>query len=216
MNNKDFVELLVSETIDPSLALPDPTLLQYYDDLKNRVIWINEEIDGDTLDIVSKIIYWNREDRALPENGRKPIRIFFNSPGGSLDVEETVVSMINVSKTPVYGYALGLVASAASMIYLACHKRFALHSSYFIFHQGGCENVGGSFAEVQAMMDDYKIQVQKMEKFYIEHTLFTEEEVKQNIVKDWYLRGDILKEKGVITDWVDDISVFFQEGVNTK
>jgi len=48
-----------------------------------------------------------------------------------------------------------------------------------------------------------------MEKFYIEHTLFTEEEVKQNIVKDWYLRGDILKEKGVITDWVDDISVFF-------
>lgn len=204
---EEFINLLLQNLPDANLDLPDPALIQEFRDLKNRVIWVDTEINSALLDVVSKIIEWNREDQSLPINQRKPIKIFFNSPGGELDIEETLVSIIKLSKTPVYGFALGLVASAASLIYLSCHKRFALRSAYFILHRGSCQNMGGNYNEIQAAMEDYRAQVEKMEKFYIENTLYTEEEIHKNISTDWYIRGDELLEKGIITEWIDDISV---------
>ena len=191
-----------------TMQLPDPDLAQYWEDLRNRIIWVNDEITDEYLDFVSKLIYWNRQDKGVPVEERKPIRIFFSSPGGSLDVQDTLVSMIKLSKTPIYGVALGMVASAASMIFLATHKRYALPNAYFIFHRGSCSNLGGNYNEIAAAMDDYKQQIAKMEKYYVEHTLYTEEEIHKNISTDWYIRGNELVEKGIIHEWVEDIGVF--------
>lgn len=204
---EEFINLLLQNLPESNLQLPDPELIQQFKDLKNRVIWIDCEINDSLLGVVSQILEWNREDRVLPLESRKPIKIFFNSPGGDLDIEETLVSIIRLSKTPIYGFALGMVASAASLIYLSCHKRYALPNAYFIFHRGSCQNMGGNYNEIQAAMADYKQQVEKMEKFYIENTLYTEEEVHQNIATDWYIRGEELREKGIINEWVEDISV---------
>lgn len=203
-----FIEKLINQSPEANLKLADPSLVQYYHDLENRIVWIDEEIDGMTLDVVSKIIRWNREDKDIPIEDRKPIRILFNSPGGSLDVEETLVSIIRLSKTPIWGIALGMVASAASLIYLSCQKKFALPNAYFVFHRGSCQNLGGNYNEIAAAMEDYKIQITKMEKFYIENTLYTEEEVKKNISTDWYIRGDELIEKGIVNEWIEDIGIF--------
>jgi ATP-dependent Clp protease protease subunit len=204
---EEFIDLLLDDITEANLQLPDPGLIQVYQDLKNRVIWIDHEIDKDCLDVISKIIQWNREDKNLPVDARQPIKIFFNSPGGDLDIEESLVSMIRLSKTPVYGFALGMVASAASLIFLATHKRYALPNAYFIFHRGSCQNMGGNYNEIQAAMEDYKQQVEKMEKFYIENTLYTEEEVHKNIATDWYIRGQELLEKGIVNEWIEDINV---------
>lgn len=204
---EEFINLLLQNLPESNLQLPDPELIQQFKDLKNRVIWIDCEINDSLLGVVSQILEWNREDRVLRPEDRKPIKIFFSSPGGDLDIEETLVSIIRLSKTPIYGFALGMVASAASLIYLSCHKRYALPNAYFIFHRGSCQNMGGNYNEIQAAMEDYKQQVEKMEKFYIENTLYTEEEVHKNIATDWYIRGDELLEKGIVNEWVEDISV---------
>jgi len=206
--DKQVIEMLLGDDVNPNLQLPDPSLVMYYNDFANRIIWIEGEIDDMVLDVTSKIIRWNREDKELPIKQRKPIRILFNSPGGSLDVEETLVSLIKLSKTPIYGIAVGMVASAASLIYLSCHKRYALPNAYFILHRGSMSNLGGNFNEIQAAMADYKMQIEKMEEFYIEHTDYTEEEVKKNIVTDWYIRGNECIEKGIVHEWVESIDIF--------
>lgn len=206
--DKQVIEMLLGDDVNPNLQLPDPSLVMYYNDFANRIIWIEGEIDDMVLDVTSKIIRWNREDKELPIKQRKPIRILFNSPGGSLDVEETLVSLIKLSKTPIYGIAVGMVASAASLIYLSCHKRYALPNAYFILHRGSMSNLGGNFNEIQAAMADYKMQIEKMEEFYIEHTEYTEEEVKKNIVTDWYIRGNECIEKGIVHEWVESIDIF--------
>lgn len=186
--------------------LPSPSIEQFYDDFNNRTIWMIDEIDGDSLDTVSKIVRWNREDKGKPIEERKPIKIFFYCPGGSLDVEESIVSVIKLSKTPVWGIAVGMVASAATLIYLSCHKRYALPNAYLIIHQGSAQ-LGGNYDEVVAAMRDYESTVERMTKFYIENTNYTEEEIRTNIKSDWYVRGEELKERSLITDWVEDIDV---------
>ena len=205
MISKDLIEALVSKCIDPSLTLPDPSLLQYYDDFSNRIIWLDSEIDSEALDIISKIIYWNREDKDIPIEERRPIRIYFLSPGGELEIEEAIVSAIRLSKTPVWAVGMGMVASAASLIYLSCSKRFALPNTYFIFHQGSCSNMSGSYDAVQAAMEDYKRSVEKLTTFYIENTDYTEEEVRSKIVHDWYIYLDEAKEKHIVTNIVENI-----------
>lgn len=206
--DQDFISILLGESgVDPGLQLPDPTLVQYYNDFENRIIWIDEEISSNTLDVVSKIIYWNRMDKEISIKDRKPIRIFFNSVGGSLDIEEVIVSIIKLSKTPVYGIALGMVASAASLIYLSCHRRFALPNSYFILHRGSCTNMSGNYNEVQAAMEDYKTQIEKMEAFYIENTLYPEEVIKDKIKSDWYIHIEEALEYGIVTDLIETIDI---------
>lgn len=205
--DQDFLDALLSDSPDATLQLADPSLLQYYEDFKNRTIWIDGEIDKVTLDLVSKIIRWNREDKDLPIKERKPIRILFNSPGGSLDVEETIVSIIRLSKTPIYGIALGMVASAASLIFLACHKRFALKNAYLILHKGSCQNISGDYTNVQNAMEDYRKQIEKLETFYVENTNIPEDIIKEKLSSDWYIRGNDLIEYGLVQEWVENIEV---------
>lgn len=203
----NILSTLLGDSDEANLQLPSPTLVQYYNDIKNRVLWLDGEVDDTCLDFISQIIRWNKEDKDIPVEQRKPIRIYFYSPGGDLDIEETLVSLIKISKTPVYGYALGMVASAASLIYLSCHKRFALPNAYFILHRGSCANVSGSYSEVQAAMSDYKEQIEKMERFYIENTLYPEEVIKEKIQSDWYIHSQEAKDYNVITDIIEDIDV---------
>lgn len=199
---QDFIDALFGS--DANLQLADPSLVQYYHDLANRSIWIDSEINASTLDIVSKIIRWNREDKGKPVDERKPIKLFFLSPGGDLEIEEAVVSTIRLSQTPIWGIAMGMVASAASLIYLSCHKRFALPNAYLIIHQGSAQ-MGGNYDQMVAAMKDYEEQIERMTRFYIENTDYTEEEIRANIKTDWYVRGEELLERKLITNWVSTI-----------
>ena len=199
---QDFIDALFGS--DANLQLADPSLVQYYYDLANRSIWIDSEINASTLDIVSKIIRWNREDKGKPIDERKPIKLFFLSPGGDLEIEEAVVSTIRLSQTPVWGIAMGMVASAASLIYLSCHKRFALPNAYLIIHQGSAQ-MGGNYDQMVAAMKDYEEQIERMTRFYIENTDYTEEEIRANIKTDWYVRGEELLERKLITNCVSTI-----------
>ena len=110
-----------------------------------------------------------------------------------------------MSKTPVYGVNIGRCCSAAAYIYLSCHKRYMLPHSYFIFHQGSGQ-FGGTYAEIISQIEDYQGQVNELSNFMKERTLYTEEEIAENIVTEWYVRKDEALEKGVCHEVVSDIS----------
>lgn len=188
-----------------NLALPDPELLTFYKDLERRVYWLEEEVTEHTLEIIRKIVAWNLEDEGKDPADRKPIKLFFFSPGGDLDVNYALIDTIRMSKTPVYGINVGRCCSAAAYIYLSCHKRYMLPHSYFVFHQGS-GHFQGSYAEIVSQMEDYQSQVNELANFMKERTLFTEDEIADNIVTEWYVRREEALAKGVCHEIVDDIN----------
>ena len=191
-----------------NLALPDPELLTYYKDLDNRIFWLEDEVNGHTLEISRKILEWNREDEGKELSERKPIKLFFFSPGGDLDVNYALIDTIRLSKTPVYGVNVGRCCSAAVYIYLSCHKGYMMPHSYFVFHQGSGQ-FSGSYAEIISQMNDYQGQVDELAKFMKDRTLYSEEEIAENIVTEWYVRKEEALEKGVTHEIVNEISVMF-------
>jgi ATP-dependent Clp protease protease subunit len=191
-----------------NLQLADPSLVNFYNDLENRVYWLNDEINNYTFDLVQYIIRWNREDRNIPVEERKPIRIIIDCPGGHLSVSETLSNIIKMSKTPVYGIALGYVASGATVIYLSCHKKFALPNSVFVLHKGSCSGVSGTYDEIVAFARDYEKQMEMLIDFYIDNTKYTEAEIEENIQTDWYIRTEEALEKGIVDELITNIDIF--------
>lgn len=191
-----------------TLQLADPSLVNFYTDLDNRIYWLSDEINNYTFDLVQYIIRWNREDKDIPVDERKPIRIIIDCPGGHLSVSETVSNIIKMSKTPVYGIALGYVASGASVIYLSCHKKFALPNSVFVLHKGSCSGVSGTYDEIVAFARDYEKQMEVLINFYIDNTKYTEEEIEENIQTDWYIRTEEALQKGIVDELITNIDVF--------
>lgn len=205
MDETEFFIDLPEDLID--LKLPNSYNLKYYRDLSNRTIWINEEIDRNlTQEIIHYIIKWNRDDKDIPEMDRKPIRLLFDSQGGDLDAQAAICSAIELSKTPVIGVAVGLVASAASLIYLSCHVRLAFKSSYFILHKGSAA-LSGDYENIISSIEDYKKEINKMISFIIEKSKYTKEEVEEHINKDWYVRAQEALEKGMVDEIITDINV---------
>lgn len=199
------VTVVIPQEIE-NLTLPNPELLTYYKDLEKRSFWLEDEVTEHTLEIIRKIIEWNREDEGKEPIDRTPIKIFFFSPGGDLDVNYALIDTIRMSKTPVYGINVGRCCSAAAYIYLSCHKRYMLPHSYFVFHQGS-GHFQGSYAEIISQMEDYQGQVDELAKFMKDRTLYTEDEITENIVTEWYVRKDDALEKGVAHELINDISV---------
>lgn len=205
-NQLDLLSLLPNTA---NLQLADPTLVNFYTDLEHRTYWLNDEINNYTFDLVQYIIRWNREDAGIPVEDRKPIRIIIDCAGGQLSVSETVSNIIKMSKTPVYGIALGYVASGASVIYLSCHLKFALPNAVFVLHKGSCSGVSGTYDEIVAFAKDYEKQMETLIDFYIENTDYTEEEIVNNIQTDWYIRTEEAVKKGIVDEIITNIDVFY-------
>ena len=202
----EFALPLMHETANWQLA--DPSLVNFYNDLENRIYWLNDEINNYTFDLVQYIIRWNREDKDIPVDQRKPIRIIIDCVGGHLSVSETVSNIIKMSKTPVYAIALGYVASGATVIYLSCHKKYALSNSVFVLHKGSCSGVSGTYDEIVAFARDYEKQMEMLIGFYISNTKYTEQEIEENIQTDWYIRTEEALEKGIVDELVGGIDIF--------
>lgn len=199
-----YIEVAMPEKLE-NLQLPAPELLNYYQDLDNRIIWLDGEVDVYTLDIAKNIIGWNRDDAAIPVDQRKPIKILFFSPGGALDVNNTLIDVISLSKTPIWGINMGCCCSAAAYIFLACHKRFMLPRAYFLYHQGS-GSFSGTYGEVCAQMEDYQESIAELMEFMLTHTKYTAEELSEKIAGEWYIYPQEAVEKGICHEIISSIS----------
>lgn len=203
----EYANIIIPKAIE-NVQLPDPELRNYYVDLEHRTFWLDEEVAPYLLELIKYIVRWNAEDSATPVDKRQPIRIYFFSPGGDLDVNYALIDTIKMSKTPIIGINIGQCASAAAYIFLSCHKRYMLPHAYFILHQGS-GTLSGTFEQICAQMEDYQQQVEELATFVLEHTTYSEEAVAEKIVGEWYIRKDEALENGVVHGVITDVSQLF-------
>lgn len=148
--NKDFFTTLdiTGELGDlANYKLPDPTLIDYYKRLKNREILINQDIDDWVVEWTQEIIEWNRIDKneGIPIEDRIPIKIFINSNGGSLNAIMELITICNMSITPVYAIGMGKCYSAGGLLLMGIPKgnRFILPTTEVLIHDGNTGTRGG-------------------------------------------------------------------------
>lgn len=182
-----------------NMQLPAPELLNFYTDLDERIIWMDDEVTNATLEIARYIMQWNREDAGIPAEERMPIKLMFFSPGGSLYVNNLLIDVILASQTPVYGYNLGMAFSAGAFIYLACHKRYALPRATFLFHKGDGA-FSGITANVANASKEYDRQIGELVDFVVERTNIPRATANKKMNADWYITAQEANEKFAFVD----------------
>lgn len=190
---------------EADVKLPDPSLLAYYNDKQERAIWIDSDIDDCTYEITKQIYEYNRQDKDIPVESRKPIRIYINSFGGDLYQCFALISAIGASKTPVYTINTGVAMSAGMIILLSGHKRFAVKYSIAMCHSGS-GSVGGDFEQTQSAMDNYKKMVDTMKTYILERTKIDSKTLSRKWTKDWYMFSEEQVSLGVVDEIVENIS----------
>lgn len=100
--------------------------------LGDRVIVITEAIDDQMMGIiVSQLLYLEAMD------SQEPIHIYISSPGGSVMSGLAILDTMNLISSPVYTYAMGLVASMAAVLFTCGEKghRYMLPNAEVMIHQ---------------------------------------------------------------------------------
>lgn len=203
----EYANIIIPKAVE-NLQLPDPELRNFYIDLDNRTFWLDDEVTPFLLELTRYIIYWNKEDREIPIEQRKPIRILIFSPGGDLETYRSISDIIQLSKTPIIGINMGVAYSAAAMIFLSCHTRLMLPSASVLFHKGSSQ-MSGSFNEVCSAMYEYQKQVEELSHIIEQKTTYTAEEIEDNMSGDWYIRAQDALEHGVCHKIVDNIEELY-------
>ena len=188
-------------------ALPDPSMLNYYCDLERRTIWLDTELNEEWLEYAKHILRWNREDEeaGIPIKDRKPIKLFFFSPGGDLDVNNCIIDVLQMSRTPTVGINMGRAYSGGAFTYLATQKRYVLPHASFLLHTGSAEFVSGTPAQIKSFSEQYNRQTNTLKDYLIEDVGMDAELVSKNIEGEWYIDAQEAVKIGMAHGIVHDI-----------
>ena len=188
-----------------NMQLPNPDLLDYYKNYKDRVYWVEDEIDESIMALSKMIMECNRDDKSIPVDERKPIKIFISSYGGLLDETMALVKLIGISKTPIITINACRAYSAASLILIAGHKRYTLPGTKCLFHSGSATMGDATFEQAQAASDDYKKLVKQMQEYILSRTKIERKLFNKKKAYDWYLYADEMLEQGIVDKIVNDL-----------
>lgn len=170
----------------------------------DRKLILNGEINDSLIEtIVMTIMQINEVDdaneAAIKNYVREPIKLFINSAGGDITSAMSVISAILASKTDVWTIAMGKAYSAGFLILISGHFRYAQLFSDAMYHQRA-SGIVAKFMDLYEYSDYLDYLDQKVQRFVLEHTMISEEDLEECHVrkKDWYMDVQELLENGCI------------------
>lgn len=202
----DITTILSGDIIEDeyNMQLPDPAAVLHTNNLKERILWIDDDIDSYSIEYIKWIISWNSEDIGKRDNERKPIKLLFFCYGGDLDLNNALIDTIRLSKTPIIGINVGQADSAGCFIYLACHKRYAFPNAQFLIHKGS-GSFSGSYEIVVSQIINYQNSINKLGKYIINMTNIPQEEFDKHFDTEWYISAQEAIEYGIADKIIDSL-----------
>ena len=187
-----------------NMQLPDPNLRDYYRDEEERVFWLNDQVEDCAESLIKMILRCNKEDKGIPVENRKPIKIFIDSPGGDVTFMWSIINMIEISKTPVYTINYCTAYSAAAEILASGHKRFALPGSHVMIHLGSCA-YSGDAANVEATKKYFDSLSKKTVEHLLKRTKIEPKMFKKKTLTDWFLDENDALKNGIVDRVIENI-----------
>lgn len=188
----------------------------YYRNLKNRVLYLCSLISNSdsenggyclsiTSQLVSDIIEYNRQDKDKPVEEREPIKLFINSPGGSVIEGFALVGAIESSRTPIYTINIGEWSSMAFLIGITGHKRFSLPYSQFLMHDGATVAYDSSNKAQDKMEFEKRFEQEVVRRHVLKHSKMKGEVYDALARVEFYLLPEDAKKYGFIDEIIANI-----------
>lgn len=161
--------------------------------LKERIIFLGEPIDDTVANLViAQLLFLDAE-------GKEDIKLYINSPGGSVSAALGIYDTMQHIKSDVSTICVGMAASAASMILAsgAKGKRFSLPNSRVMIHQvmGGAE---GQATDIEIQTRELLRIKSLTAQILVKHTGQTLKKVMQDKERDYYMSAEEARKYGIV------------------
>ena len=166
--------------------------------LRERIIFLGGAIDDHMANIViAQLLFLENEDP------KKDIKLYINSPGGSVTAAMAIYDTMNHIKPDVSTVCVGIAASAAAVLLSsgAKGKRFCLPNSEVMIHQvmGGAEGQASDIAIVAKHILRTK---ENLNKILSKNTGKPITQVEKDSDRDYYMSADEAKKYGIVDEIV--------------
>lgn len=200
MRNKEseILEIPLSDLVG-NTTLPDPTMYQYYKNLKQRKIIVNDQIGSDIVEMVILPLLEMDNDGT-----NEPIEIILNTVGGSLFDGMPLCDIIDnlKCKTTItvitYAYSMGGVILSAGYNNPNVTKRCYKHSTALL--HAGSSYLEGNSMSVKDQFHFYQKYENMIKDYMLSHSKITEDEYSKMERYEWYMTSDTMKEKGLVDE----------------
>jgi len=123
--------------------------------------------------------------------GEQIIHLFLTSDGGCLFSGFKAYDILKSLRATVYTYAIGLVASAGTLPFLAGHKRHIGEFSFILIHQLSTgASMGEKYEEARASLKNDKMLMKKMRKVVEMKCNVPEDKLSEMMKTDIYLDSE--------------------------
>jgi ATP-dependent Clp protease protease subunit len=163
--------------------------------LGHRVIFLGRPVDDEIANlIVAQLLHLESED---PD---KPISLYINSPGGSMDSMFAIYDSMQHIRPEVHTTCIGMAASAASLILAAGEdgQRSILPHGRVMIHQPWVQNVGGQASDIEIHANEILRQREQANDILARHTGQDIEKIRRDTDRDRWLTADQAVEYGLV------------------
>lgn len=162
--------------------------------LKERIVFLGGPIvDQVANSVIAQLLLLEHED------SKKDIKLYINSPGGSVTAGMAIYDTMRHIKAPVSTICVGMAASMGAVLLLAGEKgkRFALPNSQILLHQvmGGAE---GQAIEIEITAREIVRIKNNLNQIIAKHTGQKLTTVEKDTDRDFYLNTEEAKKYGII------------------
>ncbi|WP_027660806.1 ClpP family protease [Salinispora fenicalii] len=162
--------------------------------LKERIVFLGTEVTDESANrVCAQILLLAAED---PD---RDIKLYINSPGGSVSAGLAVYDTIRFVRNDVATLALGMAGSMGQFLLCAgtAGKRYALPHSWILMHQpsGG---MGGTAADIRIQAENLLHVKKTMQGLIAQHSGRTLAEIQRDWDRDRWFTPEQAREYGLI------------------
>jgi ATP-dependent Clp protease, protease subunit len=164
--------------------------------LKERIIFLGTPVNDSVANsIMAQILF------LASQNSQKDIRLYINSPGGSVTAGMAIYDTMQYVNCDVSTVCVGMAGSMAAVLLAAGapKKRFALPNSEILLHQvmGGAR---GQASEIEITAKQILKIKENLNKILSHHTKQPLSKIQTDTDRDYYLTAEEAKKYGVIDE----------------
>ena len=162
--------------------------------LKDNIIFIGDVIDDDMANVVIGQMLF------LSEEAKDPIKLYINSPGGSITAGLAILDTMNFVRPPIYTYCVGQASSMAAVLLAAGKKgkRHSLPHSRIMIHQPSMWGLGGQASDIQIWAKEILDLKDILADILSASTGQTKEKILADADRDFTMRPEAALEYGII------------------
>jgi len=162
--------------------------------LKDRIIFLGEEVNEHTANIVvAQLLYLAYEDP------KKDIKLYINSPGGSVYDGLAIYDTIKHIAPDVQTIGIGLQASMGAFLLSSGTKgkRFALPNSRIMIHQPS-SGTRGKITDQEITLREGVLLKQKLNELLAKNTGQKLSKIEKDVDRDYWMSAEEAKSYGLI------------------